>query len=83
MTSGPVVYCCCPLMLAALGALVTRPPHLTVGVYCDKNVAEMGIFGMIPLVLQQGAELAVVWCLLLACAEVLQACLDVPFMLNV
>ena len=45
----------------AVWALITYPPDLPVSVNCYDNTAKMSILGVMPLTLQQRAELADIW----------------------
>ena len=71
LASGPGTNRCFPGMRTAEWALITLPPHLPAAERLDENVAEMSIFGMIPLALQFWAEQADVRALMLTCAYVL------------
>ena len=55
----------------AIWALIASPPHLPAAVRPDEDVAKVSILGTVPLALQQWAEQADVWALLLTCAFVL------------
>ena len=58
-------------MRMAIRALVTAPPHLSVSVRLDEDVAVVNILGVMPLALQHWAEQADVWTLLLIRAVLL------------
>ena len=69
--SGPGINAGFPGMGMAKWALITLPPHLPVAVRPDEDVAKMSILGMIPLALQNWAQQADVWTLVLVCVCVL------------
>lgn len=48
--------------------LIADPPHFALAQWFDEHIAKVGSLGMVPLVLQQGAELGDVWPWMRFCA---------------
>jgi len=61
----PTLWLLDPFMWIPAGALIAAPCHWYCARFCNDNVSQVRILDTIKLLLQPGAQLAKIWCMLL------------------